>query len=91
MGIFHSSDFDMSSLEQRENIKFYSLLEKSPSKTFKMQKKAYGKYAMKNTAVYKYSTKYFHKGSTNIKDDLQTGGPCSSTADENVKRNCTHM
>ncbi|GBM34385.1 hypothetical protein AVEN_219081-1 [Araneus ventricosus] len=47
----------MSSLEQRENIKFCVLLEKSPSETLEMLKKAYGNDAMKKTAVYEW-----HKG-----------------------------
>ncbi|GFW09330.1 hypothetical protein TNCV_4276581 [Trichonephila clavipes] len=40
--IFYLSDFAMSSLEQRANIKFCVLLEKSPE-TFGMLKKVYGK------------------------------------------------
>ncbi|GFX18952.1 hypothetical protein TNCV_322571 [Trichonephila clavipes] len=42
--IFHSSDFAMSSLEQRAHIKFCVLLEKSPE-TLEMLKKAYGNYS----------------------------------------------
>ncbi|GBO37790.1 hypothetical protein AVEN_160081-1 [Araneus ventricosus] len=37
----------MSSLEQKANIKFCVLLEKSPSETLEMLKKAYGNGAMK--------------------------------------------
>ncbi|GBN59300.1 Putative uncharacterized protein FLJ37770 [Araneus ventricosus] len=74
----------MSSLEQRANIKFCVLLEKSPSETLEMLKKAYGNDAMKKTAVYKWH-KRFHKGRTNIKDDHGTGHPSSSNADENVE------
>ncbi|GFY33622.1 HTH_48 domain-containing protein [Trichonephila clavipes] len=36
--IFHSSDFEMSSLEQRANIEFCVLLEKSPSEILEMLK-----------------------------------------------------
>ncbi|GBO19597.1 hypothetical protein AVEN_28194-1 [Araneus ventricosus] len=47
----------MSSLEQSANIKFCVLLEKSPSETLEMLKKAYGNDAMKKAAVYEW-----HKG-----------------------------
>ncbi|GBM12661.1 hypothetical protein AVEN_46148-1 [Araneus ventricosus] len=47
----------MSSLEQRANIIFCRLLEKSPSETLEMLKKAYGNDAMKKTAVCEW-----HKG-----------------------------
>ncbi|GBM59515.1 hypothetical protein AVEN_70487-1 [Araneus ventricosus] len=47
----------MSSLEQRANIKFCVLLEKSLSEALEMLKKAYGNDAMKKTTVYEW-----HKG-----------------------------
>ncbi|GBO28562.1 hypothetical protein AVEN_190319-1 [Araneus ventricosus] len=47
----------MSSLEQRTNFKFCVLLEKSPSETLEMLKKAYGNDAMNKTGVYEW-----HKG-----------------------------
>ncbi|GBM14083.1 hypothetical protein AVEN_209970-1 [Araneus ventricosus] len=47
----------MSSLEQRANIKFCVLLEKSPSETLEMLKKAYGNDATRKTAVNEW-----HKG-----------------------------
>ncbi|GBL63366.1 Putative uncharacterized protein FLJ37770 [Araneus ventricosus] len=75
----------MSSLEQPTNIKFCVFLEKSPSETLEMLKKAYGNGAMKNTAVYE-SHKRFREGHTSIEDDPRTGRPSSSTADENVER-----
>ncbi|GBO06129.1 hypothetical protein AVEN_35209-1 [Araneus ventricosus] len=75
----------MSSLERPANIKFSVLLEKSPSETLEMLKKAYGNDAMKKTAMYEWH-KRFRKGRTNIEDDPRTGRPSSSTADENVER-----
>ncbi|GBN75500.1 Putative uncharacterized protein FLJ37770 [Araneus ventricosus] len=83
--IFHSSDFETSSLEQRANIKFCVLLKKSPAETLEMLKKAYGNDAMGKTAVYEWY-KSFHEGRTNIEDDHRTGRRSSSTADENVER-----
>ncbi|GBN89471.1 hypothetical protein AVEN_14452-1 [Araneus ventricosus] len=74
----------MSSLEQPANIKFCVSLEKSPSETLEMLKKAYGNDAMKKTTVYERH-KRFREGRTNI-DDPRTGRPSSSTADENVER-----
>ncbi|GBN72787.1 hypothetical protein AVEN_139293-1 [Araneus ventricosus] len=62
----------MSSLEQRANFKFCVLLEKSPSETLEMLKKAYGNDAMKETAVYEWQ-KRFREGRTNIEDDPRTG------------------
>ncbi|GBL98606.1 hypothetical protein AVEN_19672-1 [Araneus ventricosus] len=44
----------MPSLEQRANIQFCVLLEKSPSETLEMLKKAHGNDAMKKTAVYEW-------------------------------------
>ncbi|GBL86737.1 Putative uncharacterized protein FLJ37770 [Araneus ventricosus] len=62
----------MSSLEQPANIKFCILLEKSPSETLEMLKKAYGSDAIKKTAVYEWH-KRFLEGRTNIEDDPRTG------------------
>ncbi|GBM40621.1 hypothetical protein AVEN_27205-1 [Araneus ventricosus] len=60
------------SIEQPANIKFYALLEKSPSETLEMMKKAYGNDAMEKTAVYEWH-KRFREGRTNIEDDPRTG------------------
>ncbi|GBL69335.1 hypothetical protein AVEN_219743-1 [Araneus ventricosus] len=62
----------MSSLEQRANIKFCVLLDKSPSETLLMLKKAYGNDAMKETTVYEWHNR-FREGRTNIEDDPRTG------------------
>ncbi|GBM33578.1 hypothetical protein AVEN_60915-1 [Araneus ventricosus] len=62
----------MSSLEQRANMKFCVLIEKSPSETLLMLKKAYGNDAMKETTVYEWQ-KRFREGRTNIEDDPRTG------------------
>ncbi|GBO15495.1 Putative uncharacterized protein FLJ37770 [Araneus ventricosus] len=76
----------MSSLEQPANIKFCVLLEKSPSETLEMLKKAYGNDAMEKTAVYEWH-KRFREGRTNIEDDPRPApARSSSTADENVER-----
>ncbi|GBL99229.1 hypothetical protein AVEN_140690-1 [Araneus ventricosus] len=62
----------MSSLEQRVNIKFCVLLEKSPSEILEMLKEAYGNDATKETAVYEWH-KRFHEGRANFEDDPRTG------------------
>ncbi|GBO19920.1 hypothetical protein AVEN_240127-1 [Araneus ventricosus] len=68
--IFHSSDFEMSSSEQRANIKFCGLLEKPPSE---MLKKTYGNYAMKKTAVYEWHTRFRLKVAQTSKMTLGLG------------------
>ncbi|GBN39500.1 hypothetical protein AVEN_85622-1 [Araneus ventricosus] len=82
--IFHSSDFEITSLEQRENIKFCVFLDISPSETLEMLKKAYGNDAMKKMAVYEWHER-FREGRTNIEDDPRTCRPSFSTAAENVE------
>ncbi|XP_054709237.1 protein GVQW3-like [Uloborus diversus] len=75
----------MSLLEQRGNIKFCVLLEKSPSETLEMLRKAYGNSAMKKSAVYEWH-KRFLGGRTTIEDNVRTGRPSTSTTDDNIER-----
>ncbi|GBO27165.1 hypothetical protein AVEN_111516-1 [Araneus ventricosus] len=64
----------MSSLEQSANIKFCVLLEKSPSETLEMPKKAYGNVAMK-TRLCTSGTSVFVKVAETSKMTLGLGAP----------------
>jgi histone-lysine N-methyltransferase SETMAR len=75
----------MSVTEQRTNIKFCVLLNKSPSETLRMLEKAYGKAAMKKTQVYRWH-KRFRDGRASVNDDPRSGRPSTTTNDDNIER-----
>ncbi|BFY99223.1 hypothetical protein BsWGS_02263 [Bradybaena similaris] len=75
----------MSLIEQRTNVKFCVLLEKSPSETLALLNKAYGATAMKKSQVFEWH-KRFREGRVNVGDDVRSGRPATSINNENIER-----
>lgn len=71
--------------EQRANIKFCVLLQKSASETLEMLNQAYGNEAMKKSQVYEWH-KRFREGRVSIEDDPRSGRPSTSMTDTNIER-----
>lgn len=71
--------------EQRANIKFCVLLQKSPGETLQMLIQAYGDVAMKKSQVYEWH-KRFREGRVSIEDDPRSGRPSTAVTDENIER-----
>ena len=68
--IFHSSDFETSSLEQRANIKFCVLIEKSTSESLDMLKKEYRNDVMYKNSKYMSAISVFVKFAQTLKITL---------------------
>uniref|UniRef100_A0A1B6MJV2 Mos1 transposase HTH domain-containing protein n=1 Tax=Graphocephala atropunctata TaxID=36148 RepID=A0A1B6MJV2_9HEMI len=71
--------------EQRANIKFCVLLQKSPCETLELLNQAYRDEAMKKSQVYEWH-KRFREGRINIEDDDRSGRPSTATTDDNIER-----
>ena len=71
-------------IEKRYAIKFCVKLNKSATETFASLTEAYGDATLSRTMVFKWD-KAFKEGRENVKDDLRSGRPISSTNDENVE------
>ncbi|GBM87494.1 hypothetical protein AVEN_97363-1 [Araneus ventricosus] len=74
----------MSSIEQHANIKFCVLLQKSPSETLEMLKKAYGNDGMKKMAVYKWR-KRFCEGQKPKESDVEDSDDVIENAPKQLK------
>jgi ribosomal protein S25 len=75
----------MSLVEQRTNVKFCVLLEKSPSETVSFLNKAYGDTAMKKSQVFEWH-KRFREGRVSVDDDKRSGRPPTAINNENIER-----
>ena len=72
-------------IEQRINIKFCVKLGKTKIETLKMLRDVYGDSSMSRTRVFEWH-KRFVEGREDVKDDLKSGRPCTSTTDINIKK-----
>jgi len=71
-------------IEQRYAIKFCVKLNKSATETFASLTEAYGDATLSRTVVFKWH-KAFKESRANVNDDPRSGGPISSTNDQNMQ------
>ncbi|XP_014487170.1 PREDICTED: putative uncharacterized protein FLJ37770 isoform X2 [Dinoponera quadriceps] len=72
-------------IEQRCAIKFYVKLNKSPTETFNMIRKAYKNEAMSRTRVFEWHKK-FKDGREDVEDEERAGRPTSTRTHKNVAK-----
>nr|QXJ78551.1 putative DD34D transposase [Meitanaphis flavogallis] len=73
------------SIEQRFAIKFCVKLGKSPVKTFRMIKTAFGDDSLSERQVFRWH-KAFLEGREEVSDEVRVGRPLTTTIDENLVR-----
>ena len=72
-------------IEQRYAIKFCVKLDKTPSETLEMLRRAYGEATLSSAQVFRWR-KAFKEGRENVEDDHRSGRPSTSTTDESVSK-----
>ena len=72
-------------IEQRINIKFCVKLGKTVTEILKMLRGVYGNSFMSRTRVFEWH-KRFVEGREDVKDDLKSEKPCTSTTDTNIEK-----